>query len=392
MEFVVRALDAGQQIQTIELEALDEADARAQALARSVTPLSVSARRTGARSASRFPVLLFTQELLGLLEAGLSVVEALDTLLEKEQEARRRTVIGRLAQQLREGQRLSGALGRQPDAFPPLFVGVVQAAEGTSDLPRALARYLDYETRLQSVKHKVVSAAIYPAILLVVGTAVSLFLLGYVVPKFAAVYSGSGRELPWASQMLLGWGDFAARHAAALSGGFVALLVGATWWLRRQVAGGDWWQALRVLPAARPRIAILELSRLYLTLGMLLEGGIPLHHALKLCEAVVGPQSRAALEATRAQIESGEPLSDALAVHGLSTPVALRLLRVGEQSGQLGAMLTRTANFYDEESSRWIERFSKAFEPVLMAAIGLVIGFIVILLYMPIFDLAGSLQ
>lgn len=392
MEFVVRALDAGQQIQTLVLEALDEPDARAQALAHRLTPLSVDARKGVARARGRFPVLLFAQELLGLLDAGLSVVEALDTLLEKEPEASRRSVIGRIAQQLREGQRLSGALRQQPETFPPLFVGVVQAAEGTSDLPRALARYLDYETRLQAVKHKVVSAAIYPAILLVVGTSVSLFLLGYVVPKFAAVYQGNGRELPWASQLLLGWGEFAARHAAMLAGGFVALMAAAAWWLRRHAAGGDWWQALRVLPAARPRVAILELSRLYLTLGMLLEGGIALHHALKLCGAVVGAQSRAALEATRQVIEAGGALSDALSAHGLSTPVALRLLRVGEQSGQLGAMLTRTANFYDEETARWIERFSKAFEPVLMAAIGLIIGFIVILLYMPIFDLAGSLQ
>lgn len=393
MQYVVRALDARQQIQTLELEALDDADARAQALANRLTPLSV-ARRGGItrRADPRFPLLLFAQELLALLEAGLSVIETLDTLIEKDPQPARRAVLARLAQQLREGQRLSGALRQQPEIFPPLFVGVVQAAEGTSDLPRALSRYLDYETRLQGVRHKVLSAAIYPAILLVVGAAVSLFLLGYVVPRFAAVYQGNGRDLPWASQMLMTWGEFAGRNSIYLVGGLLALLALAAWWLRRNLASGGWWRALRVLPAAKPRLEVLELSRLYLTLGMLLEGGIPLHQALKLCTAVVGPDSRDALQAVRQRIESGEALSDALAAQGLSTPVALRLLRVGEQSGQLGQMLSRTANFYDEETARWIERFSKAFEPVLMAAIGLVIGLIVILLYMPIFDLAGSLQ
>jgi general secretion pathway protein F len=393
MQYVVRALDAGQQVQTVLVDALDEADARAQAADGRLTPLSIrrqSALTQGAEP--RFPLLLFTQEMLALLQAGLSVIEALDALIEKDPVPARRTVLARLAQQLREGQRLSGALRQQPLVFPPLFVGVVQAAEGTSDLPRALARYLDHETRLQGVRHKVTSAAIYPTILFVVGVAVSLFLLGYVVPRFAAVYQGGGRELPWASQLLMGWGEFARRHAPVLLGALLTGLLAAVWWVRRQAAGGGWWRALRILPAARPKLQVLELSRLYLTLGMLLEGGIPLHQGLRLCAAAVGPQTREALERTRADVESGQPLSEALAHHGLSTPVALRLLRVGEQSGQLGPMLTRTANFYDEETARWIERLSKAFEPLLMAAIGLVIGLIVILLYMPIFDLAGSLQ
>ena len=271
-------------------------------------------------------------------------------------------------------------------------MGVIHAAEGTSDLPQALARFLDYETRVQSVRHKVTSAAIYPAILLVVGLTVSLFLLGYVVPRFAAVYEGSGRSLPWASQLLMGWGQFAGRHSAELFAGFFTAVAASVWWLRRLVAAGGWWRIVRLLPGTHAKLAILQLSRLYLTLGMLLEGGIPIHQALRLCTAVVDVEARAQLDATRADVESGQTLSDSLQRHALSTPVALRLLRVGEQSGQLGQMLSRTAAFYDEEAARWIERFTKAFEPVLMAAIGIVIGLIVVLLYMPIFDLAGSLQ
>jgi general secretion pathway protein F len=393
MQFVIRALDASQQLHTLVLEASDELDARQQAHAQRLTPLSV-ARRGGwqLRSEPRFPLHLFAQELLALVSAGLSVIESLDTLLEKDTQPQRRQVIGRLAQQLREGQRLSGALRQQPEIFPPLFVGVIQAAEGTSDLPRALARYLEYETRVQGVRHKVISAAIYPAILLVVGSAVSLFLLGYVVPRFASVYQGSGRDLPWASQLLMGWGELAGRHAFGLAAAAALAITAFVWWLRRNVAQGGWLRLLRVLPAARSKLEVLALSRLYLTLGMLLDGGIPLHHALKLCGAVMDSQSVAALDNVRRRIESGEPLSAALEQEGLSTPVAMRLLRVGEQSGQLGEMLGRTALFYDEEITRWVERFSRAFEPVLMAAIGVVIGLIVILLYMPVFELAGSLQ
>lgn len=393
MQYQVRALDSQQQIQTLLLEALDESDVRAQVLAQRLMPVSLAPRRRlRSGSGTAFRLLLFAQELQALLAAGLSVIESLDTLVEKDPLPARSAVLSRLAQHLREGQRLSAAMRLQPAVFPPLFVGVVQAAENTSDLPRALLRYIEYETRVESVRHQVVSAAIYPAILLVVGGGVSLFLLGYVVPRFASVYQGSDRDLPWASQLLMAWGQFAGEHAVWLFAAFVLAVSAAIWFARQQIASGGWWRALRLLPGARPRLEILELSRLYLTLGMLLEGGIPVQHALKLSGAVIDAQHQPALLAVRAAVESGEPLSIALERNGLSTPVALRLLRVGEQSGQLGHMLTRTAAFYEGETTRWIDRFTKGFEPVLMAAIGLVIGLIVILLYMPVFDLAGSLQ
>lgn len=393
MQYLVRALDAGQQIQTLLVDALDEADAHEQAVARQLSPLS-AVRKTnwGLRAQAKFPLLLFAQELHALLAAGLSVIEALETLIEKESQPTRLNVLTRIARELREGQRLSTALGRQPQVFPPLFVGVVRAAEGTSDLPAALSRYLQYETRLDSIRHKVASAAIYPSILLVVGSAVSLFLLGYVVPKFASVYQDTGRELPWASQLLMGWGHFVSDHAVALAAGIVIAIAALFGFARKQVARGGWWQILRVLPGASAKVDVMELSRLYLTLGMLLEGGIPIQHALELCTAVTPPARAASLTRLREDIAAGYAFSDSLERHGLSTPVALRLLRVGERSGQLGPMLGRTAAFYDEETARWIERFTKAFEPMLMAAIGIVIGLIVILLYMPIFDLAGSLQ
>jgi general secretion pathway protein F len=393
MDYEVRGLDTDQRVVTLKLSALDEADARAQAVRQRVTPLSVrAARGLLARRGSAFSLLLFAQELHALVSAGLSVIETLDTLVERETHGDVRTVLARLAASLRQGERLSTALQQQPQYFPPLFAGIVQAAEGTSDLPRALARYIDYESRLHAVRHKVLSAIIYPVILLVVGGAVAAFLLGYVVPRFAAVYAGTGRPLPWASQLLLDWGTFASDHALSLVAIFVATVAVAVAWASTQLRDGGWWRSLSLIPGARARLDVLELSRLYLTLGMLLEGGIPVQRALQLGRSVLSRSRREAIDRARHQIEQGEAFSVAFAAAGLSTPVALRLLRVGERSGQLGEMLSRAAAFYEGETTRWLERFSKVFEPVLMAAIGLVIGAIVILLYMPVFDLAGSLQ
>jgi general secretion pathway protein F len=138
-------------------------------------------------------------------------------------------------------------------------------------------------------------------------------------------------------------------------------------------------------------VRIVELSRLYLTLGMLLEGGIHIVAAIDTAQAMAAADLRASLGAARQAIQSGITLSAAFEAQGLTTPISLRMLRVGERSGELGSMLTQSANFYDGEISRWIERFMRMFEPLLMTGIGLIVGTIVVLLYMPIFDLAGGL-
>jgi general secretion pathway protein F len=398
MEFHVRAVNSRQQIDAFKLEAIDFEHAKNQLHSQGLNVVSikpVSTWRNGKLSPQgkrkQFDLLLFSQELLALTGAGLSVVEALDALLERATQQATRSVLQRVRDALQQGHRLSAALSQQPSFFPPLFVGVVQAAEGTSDLPRALERYVAYQTRLQALRHKAVSAAIYPAILFGAGISVALFLLGYVVPRFSAVYQNSSRPLSWASQLLLSWGKFASTHSELLAIAVLAIVAILVLGARRLKQTGQWARVLGVFPSVRNRIEILVLTRLYLTLGMLLEGGIPIVRAMQLCEAVLPEGTLQKLQAARHDVGQGDSLSNALEQNGLSTSVSVRMLRVGEQTGQMGVMLGRTAAFYDTETTRWIEQFSKAFEPLLMAAIGIVIGFIVVLLYMPIFDLAGNI-
>jgi general secretion pathway protein F len=340
----------------------------------------------------QLPLVLFSQELLALLSAGLGIVEGLEALLEKESNPGTRGVLERLLGGLREGKRFSSVLAEQGDLFPPLYVGIVRAAEGTSDLPRSLARFIDYQARIDVVRAKLVSAAIYPAILLCVGGAVSAFLIGYVVPRFAEVYQGAGRTLPWMSKLLLGWGQFAASHGALLALGAGAVLAALVAGLRQLARSGALARLVQRLPGIGERVRIYELSRLYLTLGMLTEGGIVIVQAIETVQGMVSPVVRLRLAAARALIEAGQPLSNAFEAQQLTTPISLRMLRVGERTGDMGPMLTQSAAFYDGEISRWIDRFTRTFEPLLMAAIGLVVGAIVVLLYMPIFDLAGDMS
>ncbi len=394
MRYEVRALSPDNRLSTVFLDAPDEASARRLTVERDLKALSVrpATREAGVRRAPRFALVLFSQELLALLEAGLSIVEALESLHEKSPAGAAHDVARRLAESLRQGKRLSQALAAMPEYFPPLYVGLVQAAETTSDLPAALSRYVEFETRVSAVRSKAINAAIYPTILLVVGGGVTLFLLGFVVPRFASVYAESGRELSFITSLLLAWGQFVAAHARAIVAALAALLVGAwlAWrMLRTRYSIAD---VLLQLPVIGQQVRQYELARLYLTAGLLLTGGIPLVRALQMVEPTVGARTRAKLRKAAPRIASGESFSAAMAGEDLAGPVAVRLFRVGEQTGNLGDMLIKAARFYDADVTRFIERFTRAAEPALMAAIGLVVGGIVVLLYMPIFELAGSLQ
>jgi general secretion pathway protein F len=395
MQYEVRALSPENQIVALIVDAQDEDGARHQVEARGLFATSLAPVRTlRRRAASRGGVslVLFSQELLALLTAGLSIVEGLEALLEREGGARLRGVLERLLSGLREGKRFSSLLAEQPDVFPPLYVGIVRAAEGTSDLPRSLQRYVDYQSRIDLVRNKLISAAIYPSILLVVGGGVATFLIAYVVPRFATIYEGTGRALPWMSQALLDWGKFAAAHGFSLFAGAVAVAATGGMLVRAAIAKVGLVSLLGRIPVLGPHLRIYQLSRLYLTLGMLLEGGIPIVAAMETAGGTISPALRERLAQACAAVQAGAPLSGAFDAEGLTTPISLRMLRVGERSGELGNMLTQSAAFYDGEISRWIDRFTRLFEPLLMSAIGLVVGTIVVLLYLPIFDLAESLS
>lgn len=393
MLYEVRAADAACQLKILHLEATDAVDARQQALRLRLTPVSVKPhfrRSSGGRG--RFDLPLFAEELQMLLGAGLSLIDAIDGLAERQAGDTSHSVLMALAERLRNGERLSAAMGRQPEVFPPLFVGIVRAAESTSNLPSSLSKYVAYESHLKVLRDRMVSAAIYPTILLVVGSAVTLFLMTYVVPRFATVYQSGGRSLPWISQALLDTGRLLSQNLQlGLTALLVVCFVGWRWYRQRRHTFG-WIQVLALFPGAGSRVAIIEISRLYRTLGMLLEGGLPVRDSLALADAVVFGPRRQALAHVLRKVEGGQPLSSSLQQAGLSTPLAMRLLQVGERSGQLGPMLERAAMFHEHETALWIERFSKTFGPVLMILISLIVGMVVIFLYIPVFDLAGSLQ
>jgi general secretion pathway protein F len=396
MKFSATIIHKGIDFAQLELDAGDRDDAVAQVHAQGHVLLSLKAQAgwtfvLRARK-PRFPLALFSQELLALLKAGLSVIEALETLADKESHPDIARALGRIVAALFEGHPLSHAIEHCGATIAPLYIATLRASERTGALEEALGRYIEYQAQVDRLRRHLAGAAIYPVVLAAVGTMVTLFLMLYVVPRFSSIYADAGASMPWASRVLMTVGQFLGDNRVAIIGAFLALLAAA--WYGARLAPVRSWCMRRAwrLPAIGPRLRLFYLSRVYRTLGMLLRGGLPVTTALPMAGALLQLDMRVQLDHAARHIDEGNSISRSMERFGLTTPVALRMMQVGERTGQMGDMMERIASFYEEELARWIERFTKLFEPALMILIGVMIGAIVVLMYLPIFDLAGNIQ
>jgi general secretion pathway protein F len=388
MEFDVRYLDARRQPARARVRA---ADIGGVAAALGLPPAAllavepVAAARPG-RGGARFPRRQFAQQLAVLLKAGIPLLEALQTLQSQDNPPHVAAALSGVVERIQLGEPFSAALASQPQAFDDLFIAVVEASERSGQVEQALAEQASYLAWAEQLRSKLVAAAIYPAMLIAAGTAVVLFLLVFVVPRFAGLLDGVGGELPLASRLLIAVGAFSGAHPTALllmAAALVAAPVLA--WRRglREAVQSRLWR----LPLLGPRLHLLALAQLYRCLAMLLLAGVPIVPALTNARGVTAAQLRAALDRATESVRLGERLSTSLQREGLATPVSLRMLRVGEHSGELGGMLAQAAGFYDEELSRLSELVTRLVNPVLMLIMGLVIGTVVVLMYLPIFQL-----
>ena len=395
MRYLVTAVKGSNDLVTLELEAPDESSIRTHADLRGRTILVIKPLQFGLprfKRATQFPVLLFSRELLALLSAGLSLTEVIDLLVDKEQNTTNRKLLDSLRTALYQGKSLSGALRAFPDAFSAFYVATISASEHTGSLTEALDRYVRFQEQADIIKKRVISASVYPALLIIVGGLVSLFLMFYVVPRFSRVYEDIRGDVPFFSRLLLEWGKFVSTHAAVVLGGITVMIGLTTYWLTQRSSRTWLMQLVQRVPTIGERVRLYQLARLYRTLGMLLRGGIPMVTAIDMTKGLLARELQIKLANAGREIREGVTISRAMDKNQLSTTVSSRMLRVGERSGQMGEMMERTASFMDEELARWIDWFTKLFEPLLMAFIGVVIGLIVVLMYMPIFELASSIQ
>ena len=338
MHYRIKGYHSAKGIVSLALKAATIEQARSQAQSQGIDIISVEQpwflrMQSDNRRGARFDLLLFSQEVRSLTAAGLSIIEALGTLVRKEAPSRKRDIVADLIRQLKEGKPFSVALRAFPDEFPPLYLALTSASEQTGDIGNALGRFIAYRTRLDDLKKRITAATLYPALLIGVGGLVILFLVFYVVPRFTRIYEDFGNNLPFMSRMLMHWGAFVGSNAIELLSAAIFMLTAVTLWLRQKNMNlVTWIGESRLL---RDHVRQYDLSRFYRTAGILQQGGIPLVAALGMAAELLTTQADA-LQRALTDIRSGMAFSVAMSTHELAPPVALDLLRVGERTGDLG--------------------------------------------------------
>lgn len=390
--FVATVALASGQISKIEIEADNEKEAKR--IVETSGQHLLGLKENGARqfkigrSQKAFNLPVFNQQLLSLLEAGQTVVESIEILGRNDKRGHYRVTFDSLLQALREGNQLSEAMAKLPSVFPALYVAMVKSSETTGSIKASIKRFMQYQGQVNEIRNKLIAAATYPAILLGVGFAVVTFLMFYVLPRFSAIY-----EDTVSAEMRHGfvqwWGNLVRQHTYTLLAALfvtVVMIVAVAMHPKTRT-----WISTKVLqaPWIGERIWLLQLARMYRTMGMLLKSGVSVLSAMAMTKDSLPDQMHQQMESAILDVSEGKPFSVSFTNYGLSTEIAQRLLVAGESSGNLDEMMERIADFYDQETSIWIDTAGRFIEPVLMVSIGLIIGLIVLMLYSPIFELAN---
>ncbi|RNC68723.1 MAG: type II secretion system F family protein [Desulfuromonadales bacterium] len=345
----------------------------------------------GRRKVDNKALLTFNQELLVLIKAGLPIIQAIDTILERGEKGLLADVLNEVREDVKGGAALSDALERHPKAFPHLYIASVRAGERTGDLPLTIRRYIAFLKRVEEVRKKFISALVYPAILVTVATLAITFLLVYVVPTFSQVYADAGSQLPLPTRILIAFSSMLKNYILII----IALIVTGFAAFRRWAVTEAGRFRVDTLKVGFPfigdifsKFAIASFTR---TLATVIGSGIPIVESLKMS---VGTLNNVVLERKLFQavvkVEEGTSLANAIESVKVMPPLALRMLGVGESTGSLEEMLSDIAEYFEGEIDARLHLLTTAIEPAIMVFMGLVVGVIIITMYLPVFKIAGT--
>lgn len=335
-------------------------------------------------------LLTFNQELLVLIKAGLPIVQALDTILERPGKGKLYDILAEVREDIKGGSALSDAFARFPTAFSHLYIASIRAGEKTGDLPLTIKRYISYTKRAEGIK-KVVSALFYPAILITVAMAAVTVLLVYVVPTFSQIYADAGSQLPAPTQMLIAFTTFLRRYFLFLVGIIIAFMIMFRRWHGTE-SGRFRVDAVKLrLPFLGQVFNKYSVSAFTRTFATVLGSGIPIVEALRMSVGTLNNKllERNLLNAV-VKVEEGTNLSKALENARLMPSLAIRMIGVGEATGSLEEMLGDISDYFEEEIDIHLHVLTTAIEPAIMVVVGLVVGTIIITMYLPIFKIAGT--
>lgn len=362
-------------------------------LVRRIRPRRVALGGPRTRSGSREGFALFNQELLALLKAGLTVPDALATVADRKDAPRFAAVLRRVLAEVRAGARPSEACAHYPEVFDAPYVAALRTGERTGNLVTALARYQRQLREQIALRKRISQAMAYPVFLLAVLAVIVGVLLVFVMPRFVVVYADFRAELPWPTQALLQvvthLGTILPALAVGIAGGWM-LLRGA---LRTHPGRRAWGRFRQRLPLVGRWYRAALVAQFAHTMGSLLGGGTPVTEAMHTTQAALADADYAErVERAALRITEGMSMARALESEAVMPTTGLKLVEAGEASGSLEAMLDEVARYYDEVLQHNLARLMALVEPTLMLAMGLIVGGIILVMYLPIFHLADVIR
>ena len=336
--------------------------------------------------------LIFNQQFVTLIRAGLPILKGLDLLAERLTDPKLGPYIKAVRDEVHSGTLLSEAF-RQQGIFPKIYVTSVMAGEKSGSLTEVLDRYITYQKISLAVKKKVMVSLLYPSVLIVLVIVLMVFLVTYVVPTFATLYTSMHAQLPALTVFLISIGTAARSYilvlAAALAGG----IAGFRWWSRQEAARNRLDRIKMKLPVAGEIWLKYQVAQLSRILSTLLTGGIPLVQSLETAaDSLSTPVMQRAIETAGRMVREGQPLSASLRASKMFPPLALDMIEVGESTGALPAMLNSVAEFFEEDVNTRMTATLSLIEPAIMIVMGSVVAFVLIALYLPIFSLADTIR
>lgn len=338
-------------------------------------------------------LIIFGQELAALLKAGLPLFQSLDVMLERQRDAQFRRSLQAIREKVKGGTALSEAVRTEGALYPSMFAASLVAGERSGSLETVLRRFVAYLRLNQALRKKAVAASIYPLVLLLVMLAMVAVLMVFVIPRFEDFYSGLDVELPALTRGLI----FIARGIVSNLWIVVPLLVALpvllTAFLRREGSAVLVDGLLLKLPYLGRLMRMYATSQLARTLATLLQGGLPLLNALEVAASSIGNRAMAAAVARAiVPIREGRSLTQALETTGMVENLTLEMVKVGEQTGALGEMLTAVAEFYDEELDTRLQTVLSLVEPIMLVCMAVIVATMLLAFYLPLFESISALQ
>lgn len=388
-QFHFKAARPSGEVETGVIEARDEAAAVARLQELSLIPIRVevdaperskpASRLFARRVLSQDQLGTLTRELATLLHSGLPLDRALEILIGMADTPAMKALLEQLRNDVRGGIALSQALEAHPQVFGRFYVGMVRAGEAGGMLGNVLARISEFMERSKELRETVISALIYPSILVLASVTSVMLLLVFVVPQFSQMFEQSGRALPLPTQIVIGAGEWLRKYWWAVPLGAWLVYRYFARQMQRPERKHVWDTRLLRLPLAGDLMIKIEVARFARTLATLLVNGIPLLPALSILrETVSNSRVAAGLESAREQLQAGSSLSRPLLAQGIFPPLAIHMIGVGEETGRLDEMLGRIADVYDREVGLAVKRMLALLEPLMILGLGLVIGGIIL--------------